>query len=324
MATRRTLKRIGWLVLAALVLAAVAYAAFHGGAKPARDVAVALDASDPSRVQVGVLAYRGGLELAPREVGLGGISGLRWRAGRLYAVMDDGRWARFVPREVDGRLVAIDALETGPLLGPGGASIKDKVSGDAEALAALPDGGWLVAFEQQHRVWAYPALDEAPLTSAIDPAALFGTLADNGGLEALAAGAGRLFACAERIGRADRPNCFSRRGEGAFEPLVLVAPAPLDELGAVPTDADIASDGTIYVLLRSWSPMAGPRAAVIALLPAAAPRVLAILEPPLAVDNMEGLAIREEGERIFLYLAADDNFSAGQRSLLLKFELTGE
>jgi hypothetical protein len=36
---------------------------------------------------------------------------------------------------------------------------------------------------------------------------------------------------------------------------------------------------------------------------------------------MEGVAIRREAGRIFVYLVSDDNFSKVQRTLLLKFEL---
>ena len=51
-------------------------------------------------------------------------------------------------------------------------------------------------------------------------------------------------------------------------------------------------------------------------------RILARWQPPVTLDNMEGLAIRREGERIFVYLVSDDNLSSLQRTLLMKFELT--
>ena len=49
--------------------------------------------------------------------------------------------------------------------------------------------------------------------------------------------------------------------------------------------------------------------------------MIARLAPPLTVDNMEGIAIRREGGRTFVYLISDDNQSKVQRTLLLKFEL---
>jgi hypothetical protein len=49
---------------------------------------------------------------------------------------------------------------------------------------------------------------------------------------------------------------------------------------------------------------------------------LAILEPPLILDNFEGLACRagQDGETL-IYVLSDNNFSAVQRTLLLHFAL---
>jgi hypothetical protein len=49
---------------------------------------------------------------------------------------------------------------------------------------------------------------------------------------------------------------------------------------------------------------------------------LAVLRPPMTLDNMEGVAARRTaaGETL-LYLISDDNFRAGQRTLLLVFAL---
>ena len=53
--------------------------------------------------------------------------------------------------------------------------------------------------------------------------------------------------------------------------------------------------------------------------------MLAVLAPPLTVDNMEAIAARknEAGETI-LYLMSDDNFSSDQRTLLMMFRLDPE
>ncbi|MFN7173915.1 MAG: hypothetical protein ACK4MT_04290, partial [Thermaurantiacus tibetensis] len=48
---------------------------------------------------------------------------------------------------------------------------------------------------------------------------------------------------------------------------------------------------------------------------------IARFAPPLLVENFEGLALRNEGGRTFLYLVSDDNFLPAQRTLFLKFEL---
>ena len=42
-----------------------------------------------------------------------------------------------------------------------------------------------------------------------------------------------------------------------------------------------------------------------------------------SVDNMEGLAVRQDADgRVFAYLVSDDNFNPLQRTLLFMFELT--
>ena len=49
--------------------------------------------------------------------------------------------------------------------------------------------------------------------------------------------------------------------------------------------------------------------------------MLAEFQPPLAIDNFEGLAVREDGGETLVYLITDDNFSSVQRTLLFLFAL---
>ena len=43
--------------------------------------------------------------------------------------------------------------------------------------------------------------------------------------------------------------------------------------------------------------------------------------PPLTVDNMEALAIEQREGRTVLWVASDDNYFFGERTLLMKFAL---
>ena len=52
------------------------------------------------------------------------------------------------------------------------------------------------------------------------------------------------------------------------------------------------------------------------------PQLLAALAAPLLVDNMEALAVTQQDGRLIVWMLSDNNFSAMQRSLLLKFALT--
>lgn len=313
-----------WISFALTLVLGVAWFALHGGSKPDSNVPVVLIESDPARNEVGALRFLGGIEIALGRADIGGISGLRWRDGKMHGVMDDGRWLRFDLVETDGRLTDISGVETGDLLGASGEPLSGKSSGDAEALTSSPNGAWLVGFERDHRVWAYPRLEAVPNASGLDPLALFGSLEDNGGIETLAADPTQIFTCAERLPAPELPNCYRRTAEGELTAYELSAPAPIDGLGGVPTDADIGSDGTIYVLFRSWSPADGPGAAVIALSPDGAQQTLSVFRPPLAVDNFEGIAVREDEGQTQLYLVSDDNFASNQRTLLLKFEVARE
>lgn len=289
---------------------------------------VELAPGEPDK-QVGDLIYRGGVEIAPDKAGIGGISGLEWHDGQLYAVTDDGRWLVLTPEDVQGRLVDVSEVTLAPLLDEKGRKLGSKERGDAEAVTRTADGAWLVAFEQEHRIWRYTALDGAAGGSESGAAALVAGAEANGGIETLAAYAGGLLACGEWADPA-RPNCL-RIGASGAAPFHLAAPEGIAAAGGVPTDAACASDGTCYILFRSYKPGEGNRAAVVKLAPDNAATTLAVLAPPLTLDNFEGLTLREEASGSFLYLVSDDNFrncedkpgSGCQRSLLMKFLIDG-
>lgn len=276
---------------------------------------------------VGELVYRGGVEISPDKADIGGISGLEWHEGALFAVTDDGRWMELTLSEVGAKLVDVSGVRLGPLRDPSGRTLDAKKRGDAEALTRLPNGEWLVAFEQEHRIWRYADL-EGPATGAdTRAAALTAGAAPNEGIETLAAYDGGLLACGEWADPA-RPNCLriTDSGMAAFH---LAAPEGIAETGGVPTDAACRADGTCFVLLRSYTPGKGNRAAIVEVAADNTARALAVMAPPLLLDNFEGLALRDEPGRTFLYIVSDDNLQncertqkpGCQRTLLMKFEL---
>lgn len=277
--------------------------------------------------EVGELIFRGALDIAPDKARIGGISSLEWHDGQLYAVADDGRWVVMTPEDIGTRLVDISSVSIGALKDAKGAKLGSKERGDAEALTRLPSGEWLVAFEQDHRIWRYADLDSAVTGSEAAAAPLLVGAAANGGIETLASYDGGLLACGEWADPA-RPNCLRTTAAGAV-PFHLAAPAGIAEVGGVPTDAACTSDGTCYILFRSYTPGVGNRAAIVALDPDGATKTLAVLAPPLTLDNFEGLAVRSVPGKTFLYLVSDDNFrnceskpaTGCQRTLLMKFEI---
>lgn len=286
-----------------------------------------LNRSDPSQTQIGELIFRGGLEIDSGEEDIGGISGLTWHGDRLFAVGDDGHWFSIEPDEINGQLIDLLTFKRGELLDERGKHLKGKDEVDAEAIERVSLGGWVVAFERQHRVVYYSRLDGpgAPTESADLAAglALVEGAEPNAGLETLAFSHNEMIACGEWA-RPNEPNCVhaSMGGTVQFE---LPAPPELAEHGGAPTDAACKEDGTCFVLFRSYrAPQdggEGNRAAIVKLPLEGEPEVLAVLTPPLTLDNFEGLAVREQYGKTFLYIASDNNFSDDQRNLLMKFEI---
>lgn len=286
-------------------------------------IPVPLNPDDPAQERVGALVYRGGLDIPRMGQNVGGLSALRWDAasGRLLALTDDARFVWMTPEEEGGRLVGVKDLEVGELLGLEGEALTGKARGDSESLTRSAEGGWLIGFERDHRIWRYPTLDEVPEPTNIDPVAIMGSLEPNGGTETLAVDERALFLCAERFEPAPAPNCYWQTlGMG---PTALRIDPPHDMRGieAVATDADMANDATLFVLFRSYNPSRGNVGGITAGRRDGSFEAIATFRAPLNVDNFEGLAVREEAGRTFLYIVSDDNFSSSQRTLLMKFEI---
>lgn len=292
---------------------------------------VPLDPRAPGRNAVGALVFRGGLVLRSADERFGGLSDMLWEpeCGRLLAISDTGYWLVLEPAETDGRLVGVRAAWMAPLLGPDGTARKSKAGSDAEALTRTPDGATWVWFEQDHRGWRYQGVSACrpeSLASAATTVLRVPEMADwprNGGAEAVAARNGRMLILSESADAGDGRAALEVGTDGSgVAPFTYFPPA-----GYSPTAlAALGETGRFLVLNRRLSFPASFSAilveADIAAPPAEGvrPRVLAKLAPPLSVDNMEALAVREEasGGRS-VYLGSDDNFMPFQRTLLLKF-----
>jgi len=280
--------------------------------------------------EIGELIFRGAMRIEPDEREIGGISGLEWSDGRLHAVSDDGRWIVMQPYSINRKLVDIEAMEIGPLLDTDGDGLDDKQRADAEAIARLSSGEWLIGFEREQRIWRYADYRAAPTAAEDRAAILLESASGNNGIEALAGFEGGFLACGEWV-EADRPNCVRVTGSSASL-FHLPAPDGIAEAGGVPTDAACKAEGTCYVLFRSYREEEGNRTAIVEVADGIPPRTLAVMRPPLKLDNFEGLALREEGGATYLYLVSDDNFrncadddAVGcQRTLLAKFEIKSD
>lgn len=267
----------------------------------------------------------------------GGWSGLSLTGDRLVAVSDRGYWFTGT-LETDARTgPTVDGTAFGALGGLDGQPLGDPILRDAEALVALPDGGHLVAFEREHRIWYYPpATPDAPFAGparAVTPPPGLENAPVNGGVETLALLAdGRLVAIIEGdsghgptmgwLGTRPDPDTMPHRVD--WQPLTMAL-----RNGFRPTGAAIAANGDLLVVERYFSIPLGfasriRRINADALRPGATldgPVVFRMNGPPVN-DNFEGIttAHMPDGTTRVLVIS-DDNYSSLQRSLLLVLRL---
>jgi hypothetical protein len=295
-----------------------------------RATPVPLNPSDPRQRVVGRLEYRGGLQLVSDDPRFGGLSSIRVLPDgeRLAAVSDEGYWlsARLVLRA--GVLEGVADVEMGPLLGPDARPPEGKDAHDAESLALLPDGAFVVGFEREHRLLRYPAGSGRPdgVPVVVPPPPGLEQAPFNGGIEALVAlHDGVLFALTEYwiekdvvVGWTGGPDRWKRLGlrfDGALRP----------------SDAACLASGEVLVLERAYNPERGVTSVRVREIrrgrvgPGASlrGRLVADFAPPLTLDNYEGIAALPgpRGETRVL-LVSDDNLDRErQRTLLLMFVL---
>jgi hypothetical protein len=271
------------------------------------------------------VAVAGVLDLDTRRIGFGGLSAV-WLgdapAGSplpLAALSDTGAWLQASLRlDAALRPVALDLRRTGRLADEQGRPLPRGDLSDAEALARLPDGRFLVAFERWHRIRLYDTLD-GPARHVHAPPGLADS-PRNGGIEALAVlPDGRILAIAESLpaGPGVRRAWLGRLGpRGVAWQRLAYRPAE----GLDPTGAAALPDGRVLVIERGFSLLGGFFGRV-ALLPGVAAPVLegpTVLQFPgaLPAENWEGVAVARAGPRLVAAVVSDDNEHPLQRSLL--------
>jgi hypothetical protein len=278
---------------------------------------VLLDPRDPDVRSIGSFTYAGGIEIKALGGTILELSDLRIVSGdRLVAVSDTGYF--FEARMLfDGtnRLSGLADARMTPLLGERGEPLIGR-DADAEGLDLLPDGGRLVSFEGNHRIWRYSSDGTGP-RPVPRPNASF---PNNEGMEALV-----LYPPAG-------PDAYLVGSEGGTIWLCrLSATCSETQFGAlVPPGFGLTAlspygnDAGFVMLSRTYDPLRGVRMSVklIATGPPG-PRVLdeMTMAPPLTVDNFEGLSVVPGPDgSLRLYLVSDDNGSTDQRTYLLAFD----
>ncbi len=280
---------------------------------------VPLDEHAPESTTVGALRYRGGLSLTSTHRDFGGLSGLRVSADglTLHAVTDGGMFltAR-LSYDSSGVLRGVTDADLSRLPETG----RTPRDGDAEALSEDGSGGWIVAFEQRHRLMRMDD-GKSPIGNIPLPSKASG-LPPNSGIEALTRlPDGQLLILAEHPAATGKhPGWLD--GDGGCRELSYVPGVNFS-----PTDATTLPSGDILVLERAFSLFGGWGARIVhvareQVMAGAEIRgqSLALFRAPLIVDNFEGLAARSVPGNFRIYILSDDNFNFLQRTLLLTFD----
>ncbi len=316
------------------LVSAVALTAFAtyqnlAGNKPSRPLAglteitvtakaVPLNPEDPSLNHAGKLRYLAGWSLTADNENFGGFSGLVADDASLMAISDRGDW---LSADMDwGRKAPFLSAAMRPF--DRKAQNQSKKGLDAESLIRFGDG-YLVAFESYHRLLAVSA--DGDITFLLHNKHLdFRGLATNGGVEAITSVEGGILTLVEGgLDTRGRLRGWIAREDGADD--IYFKPP----LNFSPTDAATLKNGDVLLLLRRFSLLSGVAAKLVRIkaedIKPGATLVgeeLLHLEPPYTVDNMEGLDVIEaDGQPTRIIMISDDNFRAGQRTLLLVFSL---
>jgi hypothetical protein len=151
---------------------------------------------------------------------------------------------------------------------------------------------------------------------------------ENGGMEGIIRLPGaRILALTEEL-TDDRGDTVGWIGDGRRWSRLTYVPGPEFK----PTGAARLPDGDIVVLERRFTRLGVPGARITRvraedIRPGArlVGSELALIDPPLALDNFEGIAARRgPAGQTFIYVLSDDNYFFLQRTLLLSFELMPE
>ncbi|MEA1942367.1 MAG: esterase-like activity of phytase family protein [Pseudomonadota bacterium] len=312
--------------LLALGLALAVQAAAVGQAVEVTPVPLNPDASEDTRT--GRLDYRGGIAIASDDERFGGLSALELSSDgtRLLALSDSAWW---ITGSLDwsdegNRLTGFSGLQIAPVRDAGGAHFEGR-SGDSEGLAPLGNGRYAISFEREHRMLAYDLGTDWSRVGEARPEPLHGPeelagLPDNRGAESLARTAtGTLLMGIEYPTDITLAHHLWVGDGTGWRRLALNARPSFGLTGMA------AHDGTIYALERFYSRAVGNRAGIIAFpVPgpddtAIAPVTIGRIDPPMTVDNFEGIAVIERGGETLILILSDDNFSRRQRTLLMAF-----
>ncbi|MDZ4371031.1 MAG: esterase-like activity of phytase family protein [Phenylobacterium sp.] len=260
--------------------------------------------------------FAGGLELTSTDTSrFHGLSDLVvFEDDRFAAVTDEGDMVRGrLALDASGRLAGVSDVTLAPIRNIEGRPLSGaKADSDTEALAFFRNGDMLLGFERNHRVWLYPANGAAP-RSAPSPQSPF---PDNDGIEAVAL-APEHGPDAYLVGREDtRDTWICRLSAGCVPHFRIDGDYPRGLVGA----RDLPG-GQWAFLLRDFTPLVGNTITLLITDRDGRPIDRHDIRRPSTIDNFEGVAARPRPDgSVRFYILSDDNFSTGQRTLLMAWD----
>lgn len=290
--------------------------------------------------QLGVLTYLGGLALTSRHRNFEALSGLDIQTvdgrERMFMVTDEGHWvsANLVTTP-SGAPTALTNARIGPLLDSAGQPMLSKRTADAEGLALRMGSDGLEALviaERNQPLRAYSLSDGAPSGPARhifgDQTPLPHGRAD--GLEAIVqitqgplAGQTLVF-LEDEIRPASHPNAARFLADGTLRPFEI---RRMDDFSI--TGAAMLPGGDVVIVERffTWDEGVAMR---LRHLPAqdiasgaVEGRLLLEADGSTIIDNMEGIAVTDHPDGPVLTIISDNNGNFFQRTVLLRFQITG-
>ena len=290
---------------------------------PPRPITVAAEAlplnvQAPDQQVLGAFAYAGGVALTSADTPrLHGLSDIAFAPDGSVVIQGDQGDVVTARLTLDsaGRLAGLQDARIGALADDKGMAFDQKLEwADAEGVAVLANGDRLVSFEDHDRILLYPANGGPPRPAPMPDF----SFRHNNGMEALAA----LPAAA--------PDAYLAGSEDTGQTWIcrLSAACVEDRRIPIPPKAGLSAatalpGGGVAYLVRDYDPATGNHVRLMIFDAKGGEAGELVLERPLTVDNLEGVAAQARPDgRIRFYLISDDNFNIKQRTLLLAFDWT--
>ncbi|WOE74835.1 esterase-like activity of phytase family protein [Alterisphingorhabdus coralli] len=302
-------------------------------------VPVALDSANPQKRQIGALDYIAGWELRSQNSKFGGISSMLVDPnGRILALSDGGTLFSFSVAQ--GSEASEEGASAKDFIAPlPGFRDEDKSKDYRDSESFVRDaeiGRFWVGFEGSNRIVRYDAA-MVRAERGYRPKAMR-AWPDNGGPEAIALLSDQRFLAfsEEEQVSSGVTQALMFIGDPTDPDAEVISFGYKPPIGYNITDATVLPDGRLLILHRRFTVLEGVSARISVADPAdigpdvlLQGRVIAALDPPLTVDNMEAIAVTREAsgddeagdDDLMVWIASDDNFNTVQRSLLMKFRL---